>query len=320
MPPDSLASHICPWLGLKWDPHTKHGYPSQGNTCFASKRPRHLSFSHQAQYCLEIQFDTCVYFPQPETESQDSRRKKSRVKIFLFLSLTLFVIAFLALGITFLMGNNLFFSSAAPLLSSATLTPNAMAITSTLASMVAVALPTSSPTAITIPSTATNVPTPSATIAVPSPSSTATLISNTATPVIPTATVAASPTKPPAIALRYPAVTLLEPRYGQQVNSETATFEWQDTRPETGDHYELWLKRLGSSTWEKRYSIGGGKFVLSYRDAMDYGDYVWSVLILDTLGQVVSPIGEERKLIWRPRDAPTQQDSSPSSSSPFIKP
>ena len=114
---------------------------------------------------------------------------------------------------------------------------------------------------------------------------------------------------------------LREPQNGQKVVGEVAIFEWQDAGlQQTGDIYELWLKQFGSPTWEKSFQVASGKLALSIRDAMGYGDYVWSISVRDAQRQIVSQAGEERKITWQPYTGPGPQPPGPEPSGPvFIK-
>lgn len=132
----------------------------------------------------------------------------------------------------------------------------------------------------------------------------------------PTIAATASLTSQPPVALRYPAVPLREPQHDQKVQGESLTLEWQDIGLAESDHYELWLRRFGGETWDKRFKVSGGKFVLLIRDGMDYGDYIWSIFILDAHQQVVSHVGEERKVTWQPRGA--REPSAPGAPQPPI--
>lgn len=144
-------------------------------------------------------------------------------------------------------------------------------------------------------------------------SSTPTMIAATSTlsPVIdtpiptigstPTIAATASLTSQPTVSLRYPAVLLRDPQREQKVQGDSLTLEWQATGLAESDHYELWLRRVENKTWEKTFKVAGGKFTLSIRDGMDYGNYVWSILILDAHQQVVSQVGEERMVTWQPK-------------------
>jgi hypothetical protein len=119
----------------------------------------------------------------------------------------------------------------------------------------------------------------------------------------PKTAIGASPTNQPTAAPPYPAVRLREPQNGQNVVGESATFEWQDPGlRQTGDHFELRLKHLGSPIWEESFQGAGVKLVLNIRDILGYGDYVWTIFVLDAQNQVVSQASEERKIAWQPKE------------------
>jgi hypothetical protein len=169
---------------------------------------------------------------------------------------------------------------------------------------------TSRPGSTASPTLAQNSPTPTIVMVTSTPLP----VTNTPAPTVTnTATIpaTASPTRTPTVAPRYPAVQLREPRNEQRVQGEGATFEWQDLGIEQSDHYELWLRPVSSVTWGKSFKVAGSKFVLFLRDGMDYGEYIWSVFVLDAQAHVVSQLGEERKMIWQPRGAPNSSDSNP---------
>lgn len=173
---------------------------------------------------------------------------------------------------------------------------------SPLLTATATSLPASSPSPIPVQSS----PTTTIVSATSTPGPVTNTPTNTATMVA-----ISSPTRTPTVAPRYLAVQLREPRNGQKVEGESATFEWQDIGLVQTDHYELWLRHASSVAWGKSYRVTGGKFVLSIRDGMDYGEYIWSIFVLDSQGNVVSQMGEERKMIWQPRSAPNPEDSKP---------
>jgi hypothetical protein len=149
----------------------------------------------------------------------------------------------------------------------------------------ATALPTSTPTLV---STATSTPAPTATA--------------TFTPT-PTATSSPSPTKPPAAtptaSLRYPMVKLREPQDGRALETKSFVFEWESASLQDGDHYEVFVRSAQNSIWEKRFNAGAAlKLPMSQEQSLVFGDYVWTVFVVDARGQVVSGQGETRRIQW----------------------
>lgn len=166
-------------------------------------------------------------------------------------------------------------------------------------------VPTPTPTALptlTLAPTATASPsnTPS-----PMPTSTNTP-APTGTPTFsPTATMTSSPspTKPPTatptVALRYSAMRLREPQDGRSIEAKSFNFEWESATLQEGDHFEVFIKSPQNSTWDKRFNAGGSlKLPMSKEQSLLYGDYVWTVFVVDAKGQVASGQGETRKIKW----------------------
>lgn len=151
------------------------------------------------------------------------------------------------------------------------------------------------PTATALPtSTPTLSPTPTST---PAPTATATLT--------PTATVTSSPspTKPPTptptVALRYPMVKLREPQDGRALETKSFIFEWESASLQDGDHYEVFVRSAQNATWEKRFNAGGAlKLPMSQEQSLVFGDYIWTVFVVDARGQVASGPGETRRIKW----------------------
>ncbi len=143
-------------------------------------------------------------------------------------------------------------------------------------------IPTNTP-----PSTPTNtsVPTPTST-------STATL---TSTPVA-----TKTPTRTPTLAVRYPPVSLREPPEGYKKETVGILFQWDDIGlNRDGDNYQLVVRRASSPTWEKTFYPGSERKVSWGRDqTLGYGDYFWTVYVVDGQGQTVSAKGAERGFYW----------------------
>ncbi len=225
-------------------------------------------------------------------------------------------------------------------LASPTLVPTSVALeTSPPSTPPPQTLPAATPVVVIIPATTTSVPstvtpvpvTPTAALAPPSPApsqvptSAPTAIPTAAVPTaapttaVPTATrvnPTSTPAPSPTVAIRYPPVALREPKNGQAVQGESATLEWTDLPlQQPGDYLELRIRQASSPTWQKTLPVSGGKATLSIRDLFDYGDYVWSVLALDAQQQIVSQAGEERKIVWQPKGAPSSSGSGGSDGS-----
>ncbi|MCL5952594.1 MAG: protein kinase [Chloroflexi bacterium] len=174
--------------------------------------------------------------------------------------------------------------------------------TPTEVSFAAISAPTPS---VEPSSTATLVPSPRPAVTV---YSTLVVVTVTVQPVVspfaPTA-IFVPPPSPPAsqVPLRYPAVALREPKNGQTQEGFAVTFEWEEgPLQQPGDHYEVFLKRPASSTWERRYPASQPqKYILALQDAFGYAEYLWTLFIVDGQGQPVSPQGDVRKFIWQPR-------------------
>ena len=170
--------------------------------------------------------------------------------------------------------------------------------------------PTPTPTPLptmTLAPAATETPTLAPT---PSPTPTATSTSTpapTATPtLIPsaTATSSPSPTQPPTatptISLRYPSLKLREPQDGRAIEAKSFNFEWESTAlQQDGDHYEVFLKSPQHSTWDNRFNVNSQlKLSMSKEQSLLYGDYIWTVFVVDAKGQVASAQGETRNIKW----------------------
>lgn len=140
----------------------------------------------------------------------------------------------------------------------------------------------------TLTPTATPLPTATPTITL-TPTATATS-TPTATPL---------PTSTPTIALRYPGINLREPPDNQKREAIAITFEWDDVGLREGDSYAVFVRRVTSPTWEKTFYTGTQrKFVWGREQTLGYGDYVWTVFVLDSRGNPVSAKGGERKFTW----------------------
>jgi len=154
---------------------------------------------------------------------------------------------------------------------------------------------TLAPTATAIPtSTPTLTPTSTST---PAPTATATLRPTA------TATSLPSPTKPPTptptLALRYPMVKLREPADGRALEVKSFVFEWEPLALQSGDHYEVFVRSPQNSTWDQRLNVGAEvKLPMAKGSSLVYGDYVWTVFVVDPQGQAVSGQGETRTVKW----------------------
>ncbi len=142
--------------------------------------------------------------------------------------------------------------------------------------------PTDTPT-----STPTNTSTPTATATATSTS--------TSTPA-PTRTITRTPTP----ALRYPPVSLREPPEGYKKETVGILFQWDDIGlNRDGDNYQLLVRRASSPTWEKTFFPGSDRKVSWGRDqTLGYGDYFWTVNVVDAQGQVVSAKAADRGFYW----------------------
>jgi hypothetical protein len=184
--------------------------------------------------------------------------------------------------------------------------PFAMTILALLAACAPAATPTAAPTHTPLP---TATPLPSATAspsATPTPSSTFTNTPTSTVTRTPTVTQTSPPTRTstptatPTPALRYPMVTLREPQDGRSIEGISVTFEWEPTTfQRNGDHYEVFLRRAQTASWEKKYNAGGQlKLPLDAEQALSFGNYVWNVFVVDAQGNVVSADGGSRNLTW----------------------
>ncbi|MDE3090998.1 MAG: protein kinase [Chloroflexota bacterium] len=169
------------------------------------------------------------------------------------------------------------------------------------------------PTATTIALTAKTeapaqvLPTAASTIEPASTATSAAVVPSIPSPVKTVApSPAVTPTRPstdtPAptkIAMRYGPIALREPKSEQSVGGGTVTFEFGEISLQAGDHFEIWLKRVGSPTWDfKCTQIAAGKCTLSLSTVQGYGEFIWTTVVVDGQGQAVSEKGEERKLRW----------------------
>lgn len=64
-----MNSRFCPHLGLKDDPKTALGFPSEGNFCHHLSPSIPVRRDHQQKYCLSTGYHTCPVFIQPEKEA-----------------------------------------------------------------------------------------------------------------------------------------------------------------------------------------------------------------------------------------------------------
>jgi hypothetical protein len=117
----------------------------------------------------------------------------------------------------------------------------------------------------------------------------------TSTPA-PTKTFTPTPTPAP----RYPPVTLREPPDNQKRETVAITFQWEDLGiNQDGDHYQVFVKRPTSPTWEKIFEAGRQRQVIWGREQnIGYGDFAWTVFVVDAQGNPVSAKGVERKFYW----------------------
>jgi len=151
----------------------------------------------------------------------------------------------------------------------------------------------------TFTATATSTPSPVPTFtSTPMPTATPTLVPSA------TATNSPSPTKPPTptptASLRYSSIKLREPQDGRSIEAKSFNFEWESTAlQQDGDHYEVFLKSPQNPTWDKRFNANIQlKLPVSKEISLLYGDYVWTVFVIDAKGQVASGQGETRNIKW----------------------
>lgn len=163
-----------------------------------------------------------------------------------------------------------------------------------------VAAPTAVPTA-----TATDTPTPVPTDTPTSvPTSTPTRTPTATSTSTATATSTPAPTKTitptPTPALRYPSVSLREPPEGYKKETVGILFQWDDVGlNKDGDNYQLLVRRASSPTWEKTFYPGSERKVSWGRDqTLGYGDYFWTVNVVDAAGQIVSGKAPDRSFYW----------------------
>ncbi len=155
---------------------------------------------------------------------------------------------------------------------------------------------TLTPTATALPaSTPTLAPTATNTSA---PTATATRASTATATSAPTATKPPTPT--PTAAPRYPGVRLREPQDGRALETKSFVFEWESLPlSQDGDHYEVFVRSAQDSTWGKRFNAGASlKLPMSQEQSLVFGDYVWTVFVVDARGQVASGQGETRRVKW----------------------
>ena len=101
------------------------------------------------------------------------------------------------------------------------------------------------------------------------------------------------------MALRYPAVKLREPQNGRSIEAKSFNFEWESTNLQEGDHYEVFIRTPQDSSWGKRFNAGGSlKLPMSQEQSLLFGDYVWTVFVVDPKGQMVSAQGDARNIKW----------------------
>ena len=101
------------------------------------------------------------------------------------------------------------------------------------------------------------------------------------------------------MALRYSAVALREPQNGRSIEAKSFNFEWDSANLQGGDHYEVFIRTLQDSSWGKRFDAGTSlKLPMSQEQSLLFGDYVWTVFVVDGKGQVASGTGETRNIKW----------------------
>lgn len=166
-------------------------------------------------------------------------------------------------------------------------------VTPTPVAPISTVVPAPATPTVTTTHTATPLPTPT-----PTHTPTVTATSTATTTSTPAATQTPVPT--PTIALRYPGVSLREPPENYKRETVAITFEWDDIDLRVdGDGYAVFVRRASSPTWEKTFYAGTQRKVVWGREqTLGYGDYVWTVFILDRQGQTVSAKGSERKFYW----------------------
>jgi hypothetical protein len=64
-----MNSKFCPYLGLKDDPNTALGFPSEGNFCHHVSPSIPVRRDHQQNYCLSTSYHACPVIVQPEKEA-----------------------------------------------------------------------------------------------------------------------------------------------------------------------------------------------------------------------------------------------------------
>lgn len=69
----------CPFIGLKYDPATSHGYPHLHNMCFRHEQPDTISLKVQSHFCLSGAHESCAVFQQLEPGAQEKTQKKVRI-------------------------------------------------------------------------------------------------------------------------------------------------------------------------------------------------------------------------------------------------
>lgn len=55
----NLTNKVCPFIGTRDDRSTYFSYPSPGNHCFRVDPNQSIALSHQENFCLEKNFETC---------------------------------------------------------------------------------------------------------------------------------------------------------------------------------------------------------------------------------------------------------------------
>jgi hypothetical protein len=95
-------------------------------------------------------------------------------------------------------------------------------------------------------------------------------------------------------------VKLREPADGRALEVKSFIFEWESTTlQQDGDHYEVFIRRTQNPTWENRFNAGTQlKLPMSKEQSLVYGDYVWTVFVVDARGQVASGQGDTRRINW----------------------
>ncbi|MEP7199061.1 MAG: hypothetical protein ABI874_04505, partial [Chloroflexota bacterium] len=190
--------------------------------------------------------------------------------------------------------------------SSATTTQTPSAIPSApptlLATMTSTPLPSMTPPPTALP-TSTSTPQPTDTTVPPT---------NTQRP--PTATFTSNPASTATpVPILFPAVTLVEPKNGQIIQGNTARFQYVTNNQayNAGYSHLLFLRRKGRPVWEFRgndsttvgFTVKIGQEILAVSDSKrvlwpGYGEYEWTVFILDRAGEIFSAQGEARRFVW----------------------